>query len=147
MTALFAYPHRRSTGPVTAAQTEAWSAIPGASGCTAQTCAFRDQLAELKAAGVQHVFGLTVQDSEYQREAQVKSKLPYDLLSDAKLEFATALKLPTFEWEGGKLLNRVAMVVKDGKIVKVFYPVYPPGESASQIVEWLGGAEGKKAVA
>jgi peroxiredoxin len=114
-----------------------WDDIPGARGCTPQSCGFRDHFADLKALGVSHVFGLSVQDTEYQREAADRLHLPFPVLSDAELDFATSLHLPMFMTSGMMLLARMALVIEDGKIVKVFYPVFPPDKNAEEVVEWL----------
>jgi peroxiredoxin len=113
-----------------------WDDIPGARGCTPQSCAFRDHHAELAELGAR-VFGLSTQDTAYQHEASVRLRLPFPLLSDEKLEFARALGLPTFEAEGTTLIRRLTLVVENGEIVKVFYPVFPPGRNAEEVIDWL----------
>src|SRR5215208_6872310 len=113
-----------------------WDEIPGARGCTPQSCAFRDHHAELRTLGAR-VFGLSTQDTAYQREAAERLHLPFPLLSDEKLEFAGALDLPTFETEGMTLVKRVTLVIEDGEIREVFYPVFPPGKNAEEVVAWL----------
>ena len=113
-----------------------WDDIPGARGCTPQSCAFRDHHAELKELGAR-VFGLSAQDSAYQREAAERLHLPFLLLSDENLEFARALELPTFEAEGMTLVKRLTLVVEGGEILKVFYPVFPPGRNAEDVLSWL----------
>jgi len=113
-----------------------WDDIPGARGCTPQSCAFRDHHAELKDLGVR-VFGLSTQDTAYQREASARLHLPFPLLSDENLDLARALELPTFEAEGMTLIKRLTMIVEDGQIRKVFYPVFPPGRNAEEVVGWL----------
>ncbi len=119
-----------------------WNAIPGARGCTPQSCAFRDHYQELKALGVSELFGLSTQDTAYQQEAAQRLHLPFELLSDEKLEFAQALRLPTFEVDGMKLIKRITLIVRDGTIVKVFYPVFPPDRNADQVIEWLTATGG-----
>jgi peroxiredoxin len=114
-----------------------WDQIPGARGCTPQSCGFRDHFAELKALGVAHVFGLSTQDSAYQREAAERLHLPFAILSDAALQLTRALKLPTFEAVGMTLMKRMALVIEDGSIVKVFYPVFPPDKNAEEVMAWL----------
>ncbi len=111
-----------------------WNAIPGARGCTPQSCAFRDHHEELRALGA-HVFGLSTQDTEYQREAVGRLNLPFALLSDARLELAGALRLPTFQVAGMTLIKRLTLVVADGVVEKVFYPVFPP--DAGAVIAWL----------
>jgi peroxiredoxin len=114
-----------------------WNAIPGARGCTPQSCAFRDQHAALKALGVERVYGLSTQDTEYQREAATRLHLPFELLSDASLAWAKALRLPTFTVEGMTLIKRLTLIARDGVIVKVFYPVFPPDGNAAAVLQWL----------
>ena len=116
-----------------------WDDIPGARGCTPQSCGFRDHFAELKTLGVSHLFGLSTQDTDYQREAAERLHLPFAILSDAKLAFARALNLPTFSVAGMTLLKRMALVIDDGIIDKVFYPVFPPDQNAADVVAWLRG--------
>jgi peroxiredoxin len=114
-----------------------WDQIPGARGCTPQSCGFRDHFAALKALGVGHVFGLSAQDTAYQREAAERLHLPFPILSDAALNFALALHLPMFMTAGMTLLARMALVIEDGTIVKVFYPVFPPDRNAAEVIAWL----------
>ena len=111
--------------------------IPGARGCTPQTCSFRDHFAELKALGVKHLFGLSTQDLNYQREAAERLHLPFAILSDEHLNLTRAMNLPTFETSGMTLLKRFTLVIDDGRVEHVFYPVFPPDQSASEVVEWL----------
>jgi peroxiredoxin len=113
-----------------------WDDIPGARGCTPQSCAFRDHHVELRAFDVR-VFGLSTQSTEYQREAAGRLHLPFNLLSDEGLDFAKTLGLPTFEVEGMPLIKRLTLVIDDGRIEKVFYPVFPPGENAQEVIDWL----------
>ena len=115
---------------------QGWDEIPGARGCTPQSCAFRDHHEELRLLGAK-VFGLSAQDTEYQREAVRRLHLPFELLSDERLEFARALDLPTFQAGGMTLIKRLTMIVYDGRIEKVFYPVFPPHENAGEVVGWL----------
>jgi peroxiredoxin len=115
---------------------EGWDEIPGARGCTPQSCSFRDHHEELGELGAR-VFGLSTQGTEYQREAAERLHLPFGLLSDEGLVFAKEIGLPTFEVEGDVLMKRLTMVVDDGRISKVFYPVFPPNESADEVIEWL----------
>ncbi|NNM75210.1 peroxiredoxin [Enterovirga aerilata] len=116
-----------------------WDAIPGARGCTPQSCSFRDHHDELKGLGVDHVFGLSTQDTSYQREAAERLHLPFPLLSDEDLAFTRAMDLPTFEFGGMTLLRRMAFVIDGGRITQVFYPVFPPDRSAAEVVAWLRG--------
>lgn len=131
---VYAYP---MTGRPGVALPDNWDAIPGARGCTPQSCAFRDHHAELTALGVDHVFGLSTQDTNYQREAAERLHLPFPLLSDAALELTRALTLPTFEAGGMTLLKRLALIIDDGRITKVFYPVFPPDRNAADVIDWL----------
>ena len=113
-----------------------WDEIPGARGCTPQSCSFRDHHAELRTLGAR-VFGLSTQDTDYQREATQRLHLPFALLSDEELAFADTLRLPTFEVEDMVLLKRLTLIIRDGRIEKVFYPVFPPDRSAQDVVGWL----------
>ncbi len=131
---VYAYPRTGQPGVVLP---DGWDMIPGARGCTPQSCSFRDHFAELKALGVDHLFGLSTQESSYQREAAERLHLPFPLLSDEPLRFAAALRLPTFEAGGMTLLKRMTLVIDDGTIEHVFYPVFPPDRSASDVVAWL----------
>jgi peroxiredoxin len=138
-TVLYIYPR---TGQPGVALPTGWDAIPGARGCTPQSCGFRDHFLELKQRGVAHVFGLSTQDSAYQREVAERLHLPFPLLSDDALALTRALQLPTFEVDGMTLIKRMAWVIDDGEIVKVFYPVFPPDQSAEEVMQWLS-AEGR----
>ena len=131
---IFCYP--RNAGPHETVP-ETWTAIPGARGCTPQACSFRDSLTLLKQKGVHAVYGLSTQDSEYQREAVNRLGLGYELVSDEGLGFQRALGLPTFEWEGKTLVRRVTIAVERGKVVRVWYPVFPPDKSAEEVLDWL----------
>lgn len=113
-----------------------WDEIPGARGCTPQSCAFRDHYQELSALGAR-VFGLSSQTTDYQQEAAERLRLPFPLLSDAGLGFAHALRLPTFEAGGMVLIKRITLVVRDGRIEKLFYPVFPPDKNAEEVIAWL----------
>jgi peroxiredoxin len=132
-TVVYCYP---MTGRPDRSLPAGWDEIPGARGCTPQSCSFRDHHAELGALGAR-VFGLSTQDTEYQREAAERLHLPFALLSDEDLAFAAALRLPTFEAEGAVLLKRLTLVIDDGEITKVFYPVFPPDKSAEEVIGWL----------
>jgi peroxiredoxin len=133
-TILYAYPR---TGAPGIANPDGWDAIPGARGCSPQSCAFRDHYAELRASGVSHVFGISTQDTAYQREAAERLALPFPLLSDEALAFALALRLPTFEAAGMTLLKRCTLVIDDGVITHTFYPVFPPDRNARDVLDWL----------
>jgi peroxiredoxin len=114
-----------------------WDTIPGARGCTPQSCGFRDHYAELTTLGVAQLYGLSTQDSDYQREAVERLHLPFAILSDADLRLTRALDLPTFTFAGMTLLKRMAWIADDGVIAKVFYPVFPPDRNASDVLNWL----------
>ncbi|TXN63460.1 peroxiredoxin [Methylobacterium sp. WL6] len=142
-TVVFAYPRTGEPGqPNLVAD---WDAIPGARGCTPQACGFRDLHDDLKARGVAQVHGLSTQTGAYQREAATRLQLPFTLLSDASRAFAMAARLPTFEAAGTILLCRLSLVVDDGVVTKVFYPVFPPDRSAADILAWLDGEGTAKA--
>jgi peroxiredoxin len=115
---------------------EGWDLIPGARGCTPQSCGFRDHHQELLQLGAA-VFGLSTQSTEYQRELAERLHLPFEVLSDAAFKFCDALRLPTFEVNGTRLLKRLTLIVRDGRIEHVFYPVFPPNESATEVIDWL----------
>lgn len=132
---VFAYP--RTGRPGQPALVEDWDQIPGARGCTPQSCGFRDLHDALLEAGAKQVFGLSTQPTEYQREAVERLQLPYPLLSDARLQLTHAIRLPTFDVAGQTLLKRFAMVIDDGLITKVFYPVFPPDRNAADVLAWL----------
>ena len=133
-TVVYIYPR---TGRPGVALPEGWDAIPGARGCTPQSCSFRDHFAELRGLGVAHLFGLSTQDTGYQREAVERLHLPFAILSDAELRLTRELGLPTFVVAGMTLLKRMVLIIDDGVIVKVLYPVFPPDESAAVVVSWL----------
>jgi peroxiredoxin len=116
-----------------------WDAVPGARGCTPQTCAFRDRHDELVRLGAR-VAGLSAQTTDYQREAAERLRLPFPLLADPELRLAAALRLPTFEIEGARLYKRLTLVARAGVIAKVFYPVFPPDANAGEVAAWLSSA-------
>jgi len=131
---VYAYPR---TGVPGIENPKGWDLIPGARGCTPQSCSFRDHFAELKALGVSALFGLSVQDSAYQREVAERLHLPFPILSDEYLLLTRAIRLPTFETSGMTLLKRLTLVITDGEIERVFYPVFPPDRNASEVLAWL----------
>jgi peroxiredoxin len=131
---VYAYPRTGKPGVETP---DGWDMIPGARGCTPQACSFRDHFSELKALGVDHLFGLSTQDSAYQREAAERLHLPFPILSDEHLELTRAMALPTFEAGGMTLLKRLTLVIEAGTVKHVFYPVFPPDRSASDAIAWL----------
>src|SRR6202167_3275138 len=134
-TVVFAYPRTGEPGKISLV--DDWDMIPGARGCTPQTCAFRDLCAELKAAGAQHVFGLSTQSNAYQTEMASRLHLPFPVLSDEKLELTRALSLPTMEVADLVLIKRLALIVDEARISHVFYPVFPPDRNAGDVLEWL----------
>jgi peroxiredoxin len=115
---------------------EGWNEIPGARGCTPQTCGFRDDFNEFKARNVA-VFGLSSQSNEYQKEMADRLALPFEILSDPEYHLCDALHLPSFEVEGKRLIKRLTLVIRNGRIEHVFYPVFPPDKSAEQTLAWL----------
>lgn len=132
-TVLYCYP---MTGRPDREIPAGWNDIPGARGCTPESCAFRDLHMEFRSFGAR-VFGLSTQSTDYQREAVERLGLQYELLSDENLEFAEALRLPTFEVEGAALIKRLTLVVREAKVEKVFYPVFPPDKHPSEVLKWL----------
>jgi peroxiredoxin len=135
-TVVYVYPR---TGRPGQPLLDGWDAIPGARGCTPQSCAFRDHFAELKQLGVAQLFGLSTNDIAYQREAADRLHLPFALLSDERLALTRALRLPSFDIAGMTLLKRMAWVIDGGVLTQVFYPVFPPDRSAQQVIDWLRG--------
>lgn len=113
-----------------------WNEIPGARGCTPQSCSFRDHHSDLLNLGAK-VYGVSSQSSADQKEAVQRLHLPFDLLSDSNFELATALSLPTFEYGSLRLIKRLTLIIKNGSIRKVFYPVFPPNENAANVIAWL----------
>jgi peroxiredoxin len=133
-TVLYCYPR---TGQPGQPLPTGWDDIPGARGCTPQACAFRDHYQELLKAGASRVFGLSTQDTDYQREVVDRLHLPFPILSDSDLIFAGALKLPTFEVDGMTLIKRLTLIIDGNRIIRVFYPVFPPDRSAEETLQWL----------
>ncbi|KAK7451526.1 hypothetical protein CaCOL14_009485 [Colletotrichum acutatum] len=143
LTVVFNYPRTAEPGEEVPPE---WNSIPGARGCTPQACSCRDNFDALKDLGVAQVFGVSTQSSEAQKELRERVHLPYDLLSDANLRFATAARLPTFEWKQRKLIKRVTLAIKSGKVVKHWYPVFPPDQNVIEVLKWLKEYEGKAAI-
>jgi peroxiredoxin len=129
LSVVFAYPRTGRPNEESPGGDEGWNAIPGARGCTPEACSFRDELGRFEDHGAR-VFGLSTQDTEYQREAAERLHLPYPLLSDEALEMTRALRLPTFEAGGMTLIKRLTLIVRDGVIADVVYPVFPPDRGA-----------------
>jgi peroxiredoxin (alkyl hydroperoxide reductase subunit C) len=134
-TVVFAYPRTGEPGKISLV--DDWDMIPGARGCTPQTCSFRDLFADLKAAGARQVFGLSTQSNAYQAEMAARLHLPFPVLSDEKLDLTEALQLPTMQVAGLTLIKRLALIVDDGRISHVFYPVFPPDSNAGDVLAWL----------
>lgn len=132
-TVIYCYP---MTGVPGKPLPEGWDLIPGARGCTPQSCNFRDNHEELKKLHAT-VYGLSTQATDYQLEMAERNHLPFEILSDSEFKFCDALRLPTFTVNETRLLKRLTLIVKGGQIEHVFYPVFPPNESANQVIEWL----------
>lgn len=133
-TILYVYPR---TGTPGVEVPDSWNSIPGARGCTQESCGFRDLYSELKKAGVAEIFGMSNQDSDYQFEVVQRLHLPFQMLSDLNGELGGALKLPSFDFENTKLYARLTMVIHDSVIEKVFYPVFPPDSHSQDVLNWL----------
>jgi peroxiredoxin len=133
-TVLFIYP---MTGTPGVALPDGWDEIPGARGCTPHTCAFRDLHADLKHAGATSVFGLSTQTQAEQQETVKRLHLPFPLLSDVGLGLARAMTLPTMDVAGKAMIKRLALIIDDGIIVQVFYPIFPPDRNAGDVLAWL----------
>ena len=132
-TVIYCYPRTGAPGqPVP----KGWDEIPGARGCTPESCGFRDHYQQLRKLKAQ-VFGLSTQTTEYQQEMVARLHLPFEVLSDADFALTNALRLPTFEFDGVRLLKRLTLVLSDGKIEQVFYPVFPPDKHPEQVIAWL----------
>ena len=130
---IYCYPRTGVPGQPLA---EGWDMIPGARGCTPQTCGFRDHYQEFKDLKAE-VFGFSTQTTEYQQEMANRLHLPFEVLSDFEFRVCDRLRLPTFEVEGVRLVKRLTMIVRANRIEHVFYPVFPPNESANQVINWL----------
>jgi peroxiredoxin len=133
-TVLYLYP---MTGRPGEALPDGWDTIPGARGCTPEACAFRDHHADLLAAGADAVYGLSSQSTEEQVEAVTRLHLPFPLLSDAALQLADQLRLPTFEAGGTTRYRRLTLIITAGTIEHVFYPIFPPDGHAGEVLRWL----------
>ena len=132
-TVIYCYP---MTGVPGKPLPEGWDMIPGARGCTPQTCGFRDQYREF--ANLQtEVFGLSTQITEYQREMADRLQLPFEILSDSAFKLTDALHLPTFDVDGKRLLKRLTLIVRNGCIEHALYPVFPPDQSVTEVLDWL----------
>lgn len=134
-TVLFIYP--RAGSPLEPnTNTELWDTIPGARGCTPQSCGFRDLAEEFRKIGYK-VYGLSIQSPIVQKEFVQRNHIPFPVLSDSEYKLTEQLNLPTFEFEGEQLIKRMAFVITDGRIQKVFYPVFPPDKNADEVLGWL----------
>lgn len=116
---------------------EGWNSIPGARGCTPEACGLRNHYQALLTRGVTAVFGLSLQSSSYQREVRDRLDLPFELLSDDDRALTDELRLPTFEIDGEVFHKRLTLILADGTIEHVFYPVFPPDTHATEVVQWL----------
>lgn len=134
LTIIYIYP---MTGQPDKPLPDNWDNIPGARGCTPQSCSFRDNFSQLKKLNVDNIFGLSTQNNQYQKEMVKRLSLPYQVLSDEKLEFANQLKLPIFQVKDLKLLKRITLILSDNKILKYFYPVFPPDENVNEVIKFL----------
>lgn len=133
-TVLYIYP---MTGRPGVDLPDGWDSIPGARGCTPEACGFRDHYQDLLAAGAVGVFGLSTQDTDYQREAVERLHLPFPMLADPTRSLADALDLPTFQTGGLTLYKRLTLLIRDGVLEHVFYPIFPPNEHATEVLTWL----------
>jgi peroxiredoxin len=134
-TVIYLYP---LTGRPGVALPDGWDEIPGARGCSTEACDFRDHFADLQRVGAARVYGMSSQDSDYQREVVERLALPFAMLSDPALALADALRMPTFAAPGhDRLYARLTLIVRDGTIEHVFYPIFPPNTHAQQVLEWL----------
>ncbi len=134
LTVVYGYPR---TSPPNSAPIPGWDAIPGARGCTPQSCGFRDHFEALKDAGVSQVFGLSTQDNAYQAEVADRLHLPFPLLSDPTLALAQAMRLETFKAGGMTLLKRITMIIRDGALEHTLFPVPHPDQNAADVVAFL----------
>ena len=134
-TIIYIYP---MTGKPGVELPEGWDLIPGARGCTLESCGFRNHFRELQEAGARRVYGLSSQSTEYQAEVVERLHLPFPMISDPDFELASTLGLPTFSAPGhDQLYSRMTLVIRDGAIERAFYPVFPPDEHASEVLDWL----------
>lgn len=132
-TVLYAYPRTRPPGE---AARDDWDAIPGARGCTPEACAFRDHHAELRELGAS-IWGLSTQPVPFQEEVVERLHLPFALISDERLEFVQALRLPVMVFDGETLIRRLTMVIRGNAVEHVFCPIFPPDRHAADVRDWL----------
>jgi len=133
-TVIFAYPR---TGEPGKDMPDGWDAIPGARGCTPESFGFRDLYGELLGTGADAIFGLSTQPTAYQQELVARLELPYAVLSDEQFALTDALTLPTFEIAAMRLLKRLTLIIRGGRIEHVFYPIFPPDRHAAEVLAWL----------
>jgi len=138
---VYCYPRTGRPDAIALGDPAQWNAIPGARGCTPQSCAYRDHHQELQQLGAT-VFGLSTQSTEYQQEAANRLHLPFPLLSDEAGEFSQALRLPSFEFAGMRLLKRLTLLINRGRILHCFYPVFPPDKDAETVIAWIRDQHG-----
>jgi peroxiredoxin len=135
-TVIYAYPRTGMPDREPPGGLAAWDSIPGLRGCTPQACSYRDRHADLRRAGAE-IFGLSTQTTAYQAEVAERLHLPFEVLSDAELVLTETLRLPTVEVAGHRVLRRFTMVIRGGRIERVFYPVFPPDADAPRVLAWL----------
>lgn len=135
-TVVYCYPRTGRPGALALGSTESWNAIPGARGCTPQSCAYRDHHSDFQELGAV-VYGLSTQTTDYQREAVSRLRLPFALLSDSTGAFSAPLRLPWFEVAGERLLKRLTLIIRQGRIAHCLYPVFPPDRDAETVLAWL----------
>jgi len=135
-TVVYCYPRTGLPGQDPPGGLGEWNAIPGARGCTPQSCGYRDRYAALAGLGAR-VFGLSTQTSDYQREMVQRLHLPFEVLSDHELELTNALRLPTFHFGGETMTRRCTLLIANGRIEGCFYPVFPPDSDAEKVLDWL----------
>jgi len=131
---LYVYPRTGLPGTLPFA---GWDDVPGARGCTPQSCGFRDRTAELAELGAARIAGVSTQTLDEQIEFAERNHMPFPVLADPELRLRDTLRLPTFEIEGHTLYKRLALVAREGRIVKVFYPVFPPDKNAEEVLAWI----------
>jgi peroxiredoxin len=136
LTIVYCYPRTGRPDAEALGGTAGWNSILGARGCTPQSCAYRDLYEELREIGAV-IYGLSTQTTDYQREAVARLRLPFELLSDENGNFSGALNLPTFEVAGTRLLKRATLIIRHGRVVHCFYPVFPPNEDADKVIAWI----------
>src|SRR5262245_28679176 len=139
---VYCYPRTGRPDAIALGGTEQWNAIPGARGCTPQSCAYRDHHRELQQLGAV-VYGLSTQPTDYQREAVSRLRLPFELLSDAEGELSTRLQLPSFEVEGVRLIKRLTLIITRGRLRHCIYPVFPPDKDPETVIAWIRDTGGR----